>query len=278
MKPRQLVKRVINEMLGPLGLEIVRKGTVGQPQVASPVAVRSTLRGALLQVKRLGLLPGTVFDVGAASGTPPLYETFPDARHVLIDPLVENEPLLAVLARSLKSAEYLIAAAAEEAGTLTINVHPDLVGSSLYLESEDSGVNGVPRVVPTVRLNDLRRERALPAPYVVKVDVQGAELDVLRGATEVLAETEYVILETSLFHFFGNSPLAYDVMTFMKEWGFALYDLVDCGYRPLDGAMSQVDMGFVKETGAFRRHHFYATREQRAAQDALFAKARGHAP
>jgi hypothetical protein len=33
-------------------------------------------------------------------------------------------------------------------------------------------------------------------------------------------------------------------------------------------------MGFVKENGAFRQHHSYATREQRAAQDKLYANAR----
>jgi hypothetical protein len=44
-------------------------------------------------------------------------------------------------------------------------------------------------------------------------------------------------------------------------------------YRPLDGALSQFDLAFVKESGVFRQQHVYATPEQRRAQDARFAEA-----
>ena len=49
--------------------------------------------------------------------------------------------------------------------------------------------------------------------YLIKVDVQGAELDVLRGAIETLNETELVILEVSMFEFMVNLPQFYDVVS-----------------------------------------------------------------
>ncbi len=58
----------------------------------------------------------------------------------------------------------------------------------------------------------------------------------------------------------------------MKECGFVCYDIFGFQYRLLDNALSQVDMVFVKEKGLFRSDHSYATREQRAAQDAQFIK------
>ena len=140
---------------------------------------RHTLRGTLEQAKKLGFNPQTAIDVGAAMGTYELYETFPKARHILIEPLEEFIPHLKNLTSRFANLDYIIAAATRKAGTATINVHNDLVGSSLYLECEDSNVNGVPRRVHAITLDQLCSERKLSGPYLIKVDVQGAELDVL---------------------------------------------------------------------------------------------------
>jgi hypothetical protein len=53
----------------------------------------------------------------------------------------------------------------------------------------------------------------------------------------------------------------------MKNRGFVAYDISGLQYRPLDNALSQVDIAFVKEDGLFRQRHFYATPEQREAQN-----------
>ena len=245
-----------------LGLEVRKKDLR---------AVRHTLRGTLEHAKELGFNPHTVIDVGVARGTFELYETFPDARHLLIEPLEENRPYLEKIVNGLKNAEYVIAAATKEAGTVTFNVHPDFDGSSLYLESEDSDVNGVPRTVPAITLDDLGEEHNVHGPILIKIDVQGAELDVLDGAIQLLHAAEYIILEASLFKFFVHGPELYDAMVFMKERGFVLYDMLGYSYRLSDGAMSQVDLVFVRENGMFRKNHSYATRGQREAQNKMFA-------
>jgi FkbM family methyltransferase len=230
---------------------------------------RDRLTGVLEQLRGLDFAPATVFDVGAAFGdfARQCHAVFPDARYVLIEPLAEYGPALATALESLPGAELVRAAAAATAGEITLNVHGDLVGSSLYLEQEDSAVNGVPRTVPTVTLDGLRAERGLKPPFLVKIDVQGAELDVLAGAAQTLREADYVVLEVSFFEFFRGGPLFHDVVAFMQACGFVAYDIFGFQYRPLDGALSQADVAFVREQGPFRQHHFYATREQRQSQD-----------
>lgn len=74
----------------------------------------------------------------------------------------------------------------------------------------------------------------------------------------------------SLFQFFTGAPLLCDVLVHMKSNGFVPYDLLGLQYRPIDGALSQVDVVFVKEHGLFRRIHSYATAEQRRAQNKDF--------
>jgi FkbM family methyltransferase len=259
---KQVLKKCGNSILEPFGLEIHRKPTATDH-------ARNSMRAALEHLKNLDFYPKTVIDVGAAFGTEPLYAVFPLARHILIEPLEEFKPVLDQLSEKLAPVklEYIIAAAVEKSGTVTLHVHPDLVGSSLYLEDEDSDVNGVSRVVPAVTLDQVCREWKLDSPFLIKADVQGAELDVLKGGIETLKLTEYVILETVLFQTFINGSSFLDVIEFMKQQGFVVYEVFEPLYRPLDGAMSQIDIAFVKEAGRFKKYHSYANKEQRAAQN-----------
>jgi FkbM family methyltransferase len=49
--------------------------------------------------------------------------------------------------------------------------------------------------VATARLDDLLRDRQLARPIVLKVDVQGSEVSVFRGALETLARADFVVSE-----------------------------------------------------------------------------------
>ena len=111
-------------------------------------------------------------------------------------------------------------------------------------------------------LDDIIKEKQLAGPYLIKIDTQGSELDVLEGAKEVLAETEAVALEASLFGFMKGAPQFFEVVEYMKKQGFVTYDIVTGWNRPLDGALGQVDVVFVKDSGMFRKNHCYSTIEQ----------------
>ena len=254
----RILKTAVKGAAGILGLEIRRK---------QRGAARASSEGCLRSARANGLAPGTVFDVGAATGTPQLYEAFPEAKHFLIEPLEELRARLETVAEGLRDAECVFAAAMPESAEVVLRVHPDLVGSSVYLENEDSDVNGYERVVPAISLDDLCSQKRPPTPYLIKVDTQGSELDVLKGATRALEDTVFVTLEASLFEFFRGGPQIGSCITFMKDRGFVPYDCFGLQYRLLDGAMSQLDLAFVREAGQFRRVHAYATREQRSEQN-----------
>ncbi len=228
------------------------KTVASQPSllVNQPIA-RPSMRGALLQINRLGFEPATVIDVGAALGTFDLYDLFPQSRHILIEPIAENEPYLAKICKKLGNAEYHIAAAASEPGTLTLSVNPGLVNSSLVTAGDTTPPISEMRTVKVVSLDQLCRDRNLQPPFLVKVDVDGKEMEVLKGAVQVLEATEYLIIESTCF---GQMN---EVVDFMREHGFAIYDIVDPVYRPGDHALWQVDLAFVKRSGQFRQSHSY---------------------
>lgn len=264
-----MFKKLIRTTLGKAGLEVSRRA----PGV--PVKRTSQL-GALRQLVTHGIQPATVLDIGAANGTPPLYAAFPHAFHLMIEPLREFESELARVSKTLERSEIVFAAAGPESTTTQINVHPDLVGSSLLREDEDSDVNGVHREIPQVTIDELVTSRKLAGPFFVKIDAQGYELEVLRGGVDiVLPQTEALILEVSMFQFFAEGPQLADVVAALREYGFAAYDIVDLQYRPLDTALSQVDMVFCRTDGSLRSDHRYANAEQRAAQNERFRRRLG---
>lgn len=122
--------------------------------------------------------------------------------------------------------------------------------------------DGYEITVPMIRIDDILKDKQLNGPYLIKVDVQGAELDVLEGARQALLETEVVVLEVSLFEFMKGAPQFYDVVSCMKNRSFVTYDIILGWNRPLDNALGQIDIVFVKDKGIFRRDHSYSTIEQ----------------
>ncbi len=248
-----ILKDTIKNLFGACGLEIRRKNMT--------LASRS-LAQALDHISKFGFKPQTVFGVGVADGTFELYRRFPEAKYILIEPLKEFEKDLKSISTNY-NAEYIMAAAGPKKGNTVINIHPDLVGSSVFKETEGSYVDGVAREVPMVTVDDLCLERKLKDPYLIKIVAQGAELMVLEGAENTLQNTEVIILAVSLFNCILGCPLFYDVVDYMEKHGFVAYDIFDCNYRPLDKALCQVGMVFVKENGIFRKDHSFSTAEQR---------------
>src|SRR4029077_806965 len=104
----------------------------------------------------------------------------------------------------------------ENRGSAIINVHPDKFGSSLLKEVEGAGVDGIPREDLVVTIVHLCSDSNFVGPYLMKVDVQGAELQVLAGATHTLQQTEVVILEVTLFGTMIGGPQLSDTVARMK--------------------------------------------------------------
>jgi len=130
-------------------------------------------------------------------------------------------------------------------------------------ESEGEHVDGDQRIVPQTTLDHEVLQHNLKCPFLVKIDVQGFELEVLEGAVDTLKQAEIVILEVSLFQFYKSSPTFAEVIRYMNEKKFSVYDIFNGAYRPIDDALGQVDILFVKTNGPLRTTQHYASSQQR---------------
>jgi FkbM family methyltransferase len=256
-------KDLAKKLFKSAGLEIKRIPKPGDQHIFGKMFhLRSTMKEALQQLSSCNYKPDIIIDVGTALGTAPLLEVFPDAYFFFIEPLKEFEKDINALLKK-HSGKYICAAAGTTKGKIVLYVHPDKVGSSVYRETDGESADGIPREVAIFPLDDLAAELSLPKKILLKIDVQGAELDVLNGAEQLLKNCDAVILEVSFFKFLVDAPDFFEIVSFMKQKGFTVYDLFDGHNRPLDFALAQKDILFVKENGIFRQSHRWASDEQR---------------
>jgi len=243
MSLRRLLSKVVNELLAPVGIEV--RGAPGRSD-------RTTVAAGLERLKALGFEPATVLDVGVADGTPELYVAFPDAYHVLIEPLREHAPELARIVGRLRRAEHVAAAARATSGEAVLNIGSDLQLTSAYAVHDRQYATGEKRTVPSVTLDEIWTTRGLVAPALVKVDAEGSELDVLRGADTVLGHCEYLVLEVAVRELFIAAPKIHEVIQHLAERGFVVEDILALARQGSRGELSTMDVAFVPRDGWVR--------------------------
>lgn len=226
---------------------------------------RDTIGEVMALAREFGFSPGTIVDVGVNTGTPGLYDDFPNAKYLLIDPVAENEVFMKHMCSTLKDGRYVIAAAGPEAGFMTLSVHPGIGGSRL-VDAVGRHSDGEDREVKVVTLDDFSADNDAEGPFVIKVDVEGAELAVLAGAERILSETEILILETRLVRI-GKAPDLTDTLAFLDARGFAAYDIIDRNYHKVDRTLKQFDLVAVRKNGYFRTDNINRSFVQKPSGD-----------
>ena len=86
------------------------------------------------------------------------------------------------------------------------------------------------RAISTTTLDRVREEKGFGCD-VLKLDVEGAELDVLRGGDEVLAQALALEVEVELNPLFEGQPLFADIDAHLRERGWALQGLRRTSWR-----------------------------------------------
>lgn len=85
------------------------------------------------------------------------------------------------------------------------------------------------------QLDRFCEERGIAAIDLLKIDVQGAEVDVLRGASEMLAETTAVVVEISFYDLYERSNSFLDVESLLVPAGLRFYALAEVSDNPMNG-------------------------------------------
>ena len=191
--------------------------------------------------------PKSVLDIGANIGdfTRRLYYKFPECKVVMVEANPNCKPYLQLL-----EIPYDIVGLSNKEGYKDLyieKINQIGTGASFYKENTEHYLEGMYDVlrVPVATLDSKDYYNGKPID-LIKIDVQGSELDIINGGENTLKNTGYVLLELSLLEYNVGSPVIEEVIDKMLESSFRIVDVVE--YHRLrqvnEGAVFQIDLLF----------------------------------
>jgi|694.fasta_scaffold115127_6 FkbM family methyltransferase len=119
-------------------------------------------------------------------------------------------------------------------------------GDSYYKESTSYYDRSFPLKKTTTTLDKLIQEKNLPIPQFLKIDTQGSELDILRGATSILNQTEIIMCEMPIVQYNIGAPTISEYLEFFRSHDYIPVHLVDV--IRAEETLIQLDMIFMKRS------------------------------
>jgi FkbM family methyltransferase len=196
----------------------------------------------------------TVIDIGAHKGTfiDELNRYFVVKEAILVEPIAHLSKLLKEKFDGRKYAIYQNVLTSEDDEEVEFCLNEFEETSSLLQfnsgMSELANINtNLSRIekIRTRTLDSIREETRIDHANILKIDVQGSELDVLISADRTLEITEYIWVELSFKPLYVKSAVFSEVHNFLTKKGFLLLE-ISPGHRSSDGELLQADVLFVK--------------------------------
>ncbi len=169
-----------------------------------------------------------ILDVGANRGqfTLVCQLTHPKTPIVAFEPIPSEASTFRKVHGSRKHVVLIETALGDETGTATLHLSKSADCSSLFpigkAQSElfeNTGEIGT-QVVTVQRLDDLSPKWNGRTQQLLKLDVQGYELQVLKGAVQTLKLCKYVYAECSDVSLYDGQALRHEVASFLARYGF----------------------------------------------------------
>jgi hypothetical protein len=114
---------------------------------------------------------------------------------------------------------------------------PDERYADLFGNLEDMRLKRTSEI-ETISLDQCVRDYALGEIDFIKIDVQGAELEIFRGGIDVLRNLLFIICEVEFVPIYQGQPLFADVDASLRKHGFMLHKLLGMGGRVMKPLMA----------------------------------------
>lgn len=169
----------------------------------------------------LGFKPGVVYDIGCCvlHWTKQAQKVWPEAEYVVFDAFEEASFLYGELQN------HVGVLSDSEGKEVKFYQNEYLPGGNSYYR-EIGGVSGdhFPShkfvTKRTRMLDSVVGAKGFPLPDLIKIDVQGCELDILRGAQDTLRHATYLIVELQHTQYNEGAPLAPESIAFIESLGW----------------------------------------------------------
>jgi len=180
----------------------------------------------LVKLKDSGFEPKIIFDIGACvlHWTNEAQRIWTDAEYIAFEAMDSCEFLY-----QERGLQYHMGLLSNESGKevdfYQNDYHPG--GNSYYIENEEVNPQAPQyfneshrKKLCTITLDALVHLKQFPPPDLIKMDVQGAELDILKGAQETIKTAKHIILELQVVEYNKGAPLKDTVIEYMDSIGY----------------------------------------------------------
>ncbi len=243
----QCLEQAGNVALRPFGLAVGGRNPQLGEIVPLAALTQEEATGHLRWLRdKLGYRPSCIVDLGASDGrwARPVRKIFPDAQMLLVEPQPVYSETLQTLVEADAKCHYAACAVGDTDGSVELYCHGHQ--TSIYGDSTGRPF-GATSTVSMKTLDALIWERNLPWPSLIKMDIQGAELRTLQGAQECLKHVEFVQSEFSLLPVQKDIPLLDDLVVYLSQHDFRIFNVYGVCGRPLDGMPAQGEILFVNK-------------------------------
>ena len=191
--------------------------------------------------------PKFIVDVGCGYGewTKKMIKYFPNSNFFLYDANEDNKEKLEKFFEKNKNISYQINLLTND--NKSYKFFKMGYGSSIFEEQTNHKRETIE--LKSKKLSDVLPEIVATANNnLIKLDVQGSELKILDGLGNQLSHFEIIIMETSIHKYNKNAPLFNEIIEYMNDKNYTLYDLFDFKRTGNEKSfLLQVDCVFVRK-------------------------------
>ena len=179
-----------------------------------------------------------ILDIGAHKGewTKKFREYFPDVHSLMIEANPNHAEFLqhvgefeiALLGKNNEEVDYYEC-------TDIQNNH----GNGIYKENTNVPFKAKKRKMVTL-------ESLVSGQFdLIKMDVQGAELDIIQGSPSIIHNTKYLWLEVNVHNYNIGAPRAGQIIAYLDQIGFEIFDVADVNHFGNEGHLLSMDLLFI---------------------------------
>ena len=201
----------------------------------------------LAGLARRGYRPRRIVDGGAHIGdfARMARSVFADATIDLIEPQAACQSALCDLAASLPGCVLHPVAIGRTPGTLAMACDPAAPSTGAHIQPGTGEHSGTVEPVTISTLDAILSGISRDDRVLLKLDLQGWELEALHGAVAALASIEVILIEVSFYAQAYEPPVA-TLIAFLSDHGFVLHDIATLVGRERDDRAHQADFLFVR--------------------------------
>ncbi len=193
----------------------------------------------------------TLIDVGVAYGTPDLYRHLSYNQLILVEPVPFFQPKIKKILSSQPNASYFPFALGLKEGKHTINFRQDApVMTSMY-ESSTLRRSNHNEIIEKIEIDVHKLDNVFSkfsikekGSIFLKIDAEGAEMDILKGGIASLNKIKYIMVEVSVIERFQGSYTCNELFVFMQKHNFFLHTILSSS-EDNNGYCRTVDAVFV---------------------------------